>query len=77
MLLEGVPIDERHIQQLAALLPNELAKKLTVARTFGSQIVALTHRERQEILLALERSSGKLDEDLRLLILRQASWRRR
>ena len=76
MLLEGVPIDERQIRQLAALLPTELAKKLTVASTFGSQIVALTHREQQAILMALERSSERLDEDLRLHILRQASWRR-
>ena len=77
MLLEGVPIDERHIPQLAGLLPPVLAKKLTVARAFGSQIVALTTEERQQILLALERSPGKLDDDLRLLILRQSSWRRR
>lgn len=76
MLLEGVPIDERHIPQLAGLLPTELAKKLTVARTLGSQIVALNAKERQQILLALERSPGKLDDDLRLLILRQNSWRR-
>ena len=76
MLLEGVPIDERHISQLAGLLPTELAKKLTVARTLGSQIVALTANEREQILLALERSPGKLDDDLRLLIMRQSSWRR-
>ena len=50
-----------------ALLPPVLAKKLTVARAFGSQIVALTAEERQQILLALERSPGKLDDDLRLL----------
>ena len=51
MLLEGVPINERQIPQLAGLLPTELAKKLTVARTFGSQIVALNQE-------STSRSSG-------------------
>lgn len=76
MLVEGVPIDERHIPQLAGLLPTALANKLTVARTLGSQIVALTADEREQILSAIERNPGKLDDDLRYLILRHTSWRR-
>ena len=77
MLVGGVPIDDRHLPQLAGLLPTALANKLTVARTLGSQIVALTTEEREQILMAIERAPGKLDDDLRYLILRQASWRRR
>ena len=76
MLVGGVPIDDRQVTQLAGLLPTGLANTLIVARTFGSQIVALTAEERQQILMAMERAPGKLDEDLRYLILRQASWRR-
>jgi hypothetical protein len=76
MVLGGVPIDDRHIPQLAGLLPTALANKLTVARAFGSQVVALTSEEREQILMAIERAPGKLDDDLRYLILRQASWRR-
>ena len=37
MLVGGVPIDDRHVPQLAALFPTELAKKLIVARTLGSR----------------------------------------
>lgn len=77
MLLGGVRIDDRHIPQLAGVLPRPLANKLNVARTFGSQVVALTAEERELILLAIECAPGKLDDDLRYLILRQTSWRRR
>lgn len=77
MLLEGVPIDERQIPELAGLLPTPLANRLTVARTHGSRIVALTAEEREQILMAIERNPGRLDYDLRHLILRQTSWRRR
>jgi hypothetical protein len=76
MVLGGVPIDDRHVLQLERLLPTALANKLTVARTLGSQIVALSAEEREQILTAIERAPGKLDDDLRYLILRQASWRR-
>ena len=76
MLVGGVPIDDRHIPQLAGVLPTALANKLTVARTLGSQVVGLTAAEREQILMAIERAPGKLDDDLRYLILRQASWRR-
>lgn len=54
-----------------------LANRLTVARTHGSRIVALTAEEREQILMAIERNPGRLDYDLRHLILRQTSWRRR
>ena len=77
MLLGGVPIDERDIPEIARLLRPALASKLTVARTFRSEVIALTAEERDEILLAVERAPGQLDEDLRDLILRQSSWRRR
>ena len=76
MLLGGVPIEDRHIPELARLLPKTLASKLTVARTFGSQVVALTSEERRQIVMAIERAPGTLDDDLRYLILRQPSWRR-
>ena len=77
MLLGGVPIDDRPIPLLAELLPTALANKLRVARTFGSRVVALTAEEREQILMAIERAPGKLDDDLRYLILRETSWRRR
>ena len=48
-----------------------------MARTLGSQIVALTAEERDQIVQAIERNPGRLDYDLRHLILRQTSWRRR
>lgn len=41
---------------LAGLLPTPLANKLTVTRTLGSQIVALTADEREQILSAIERN---------------------
>jgi len=77
MLLEGVPIDERHIAELADLLPTALANKLTVARRLGSQVVRLSVEEREQIVSTLEHSPGRLDDDLRYLILRQTSWRHR
>jgi hypothetical protein len=77
MLLGGVEVDDQHIPQLARLLPRALANKVTVARTFGSQVVALTAEEREQIVMAIERDPGALDDDLRYLILRQAAWRRR
>ena len=54
MLVGGVPIDDRHIPQLAGVLPTSLANKLTVARTLGSQVVGLTATEREQILMAIE-----------------------
>jgi len=77
MLLEGVPIDDRQIRQLLGVVPPALANKLTVARVFGSQVVALTAEERAQILAAIEREPRRLDDDLRDLILRQTKWRRR
>ena len=77
MSLGGVPIDDRHIPQLEGVLPMLLGNKLKVARTFGSRVVALTAEEREQILLAIERAPGNLDDDLRHLILHQTSWRRR
>ena len=77
MLLEGIPIDDRQIRQLLGVVPPALANKLTVARVFGSQVVALTAEERAQILAAIEREPRRLDDDLRDLILRQTKWRRR
>lgn len=76
MLLGGVLIDDRHIPELAELLPSPLRNKLILAHRFRSELVALTTREREQILTAIEQAPGRLDEDLRNLILRESSWRR-
>ena len=75
-LLGGVLIDDRHIPELAELVPSPLRNKLILAHRLRSELVALTTREREQILTAIEQAPGRLDEDLHNLILRESSWRR-
>jgi hypothetical protein len=76
MLLDGVPIDERDVAALVRILPHTLGRKLTVAQTFRSPVVALTVVERRDLEAAVARARG-LDEVLRQRILsRKGEWRR-
>ena len=75
MLLGGISIDDRHIPELARLVPSPLRNKLILAHRLRSELVALTARERELILTALEQTPGRLDEDLCNLILREPTWR--
>jgi hypothetical protein len=77
MLLDGVPIDERDVAALVRILPDTLGRKLTVAQTFRSPIVALTVGERRDLEAAVARTR-ELDELLRQRILsKKGEWQRR
>jgi hypothetical protein len=62
MLLDGVHIDDRDVPQLARLVPPALGRKLLVAHTFRSQVVALTSSERDHLVAAVLKAPAELDE---------------
>jgi hypothetical protein len=77
MLIGRRPDRRSPVRRPLGVVPPALANKLTLARVFGSQVVALTAEERAQILAAIEREPRRLDDELRDLILRQTKWRRR
>jgi hypothetical protein len=77
VLLGGVPIEDRLVLRLARAVDDSgLAGKLTMAYTLRSQVVNLTHDERQTILSALQRQPEGL-EQLHDQLVEHAAWQLR
>ena len=74
MVLGGVPVDDRVVRDLAAILDRPLGTKLETALVFRAKIVGLTTEERRRILEALEKAPTKFD-DVRQLLLANGEWR--
>jgi hypothetical protein len=73
MVLDGVSLDDRVVRELAAILDEQLGRKLEQALFFSAEIVALTFEERVAVLAALDRAPWRFDE-IRELLLTGHSW---
>jgi hypothetical protein len=73
MVLGGVPVDDRLVRRLAAILGRPLGSKLDHALLFRAEIVALTRDEKDRILEALEHAPPEL-EPVRELLLADENW---
>jgi hypothetical protein len=76
VLLGGVPVDDRVVRDLAAILDRPLGSKLETALLFRAKIVGLTTEERRRILAALEKAPSQF-HDVRELLLSREEWRLR
>ena len=74
MLVSGVAVDERLLRQLAGVVPPKLARRLDTALFYRAAVLGLTVDERKAILAALETPPAGL-EDLRAILLEDATWR--
>ena len=62
MNLAGVPVEDRLVRELAAMLDKPLRSKLEQALLFHSKVVGLSWSEREAVLAALEGASPALGE---------------
>ena len=76
MNLAGVPVEDRLVRELAAMLDKPLRSKLEQALLFRSKVVGLSWSEREAVLAALEGASPALGE-VRELFLSHDAWRLR
>jgi hypothetical protein len=74
VLLSGVPVDERLVRQLAAIMGKPVGAKLEQALLFRASVVALSRDEKTAVLSALEKAPAGLEE-LRELLLADERWR--
>jgi hypothetical protein len=75
MLVEGVPIDEHRLRELARIVQPTLARRIDTALVYRARVLGLTLAERKAILIALESPPPGLEE-LRGVLLRELEWRR-
>ena len=74
VLLSGVPVDERLVRRLAAIMGKPVGAKLEQALLFRASVVALSRDEKTAVLSALEKAPAGLEE-LRELLLADERWR--
>jgi hypothetical protein len=72
VLLSGVQVEERQVLQIAGLVDATLGSKLVRAYRLRFPVVALTYREREAILAALDASPAL--RDLRDALLATDAW---
>lgn len=68
MVLDGVSLDDRVVQKLAAILERPLGHKLEQALFFSAEIVTLTFEERVAVFAALDRAPWEFEEVRELLL---------
>lgn len=68
MVLDGVPIDDRFVRAIAAVVEKPLAQKLEQALFFSAEVVALTRTEKDAVLAALDRMPWEYEEVRELLL---------
>ena len=68
MVLDGVPIDDRVVRDIAAVVGKPLAQKLEQALFFSAEVVALTPTEKDAVLAALDRMPWEYEEVRELLL---------
>jgi hypothetical protein len=73
MILDGVSLDAREVQKLAAILEGQLAEKIKRALLYSAQIVTLTFEERAAVFSALDRAPWEYEE-IRELLLANDRW---
>ena len=74
MLVSGVGVDERLLEQLSGVVPPKVARRLDTALFYRAAVLGLTVDERKAILAALEKPPAGL-EDLRAILLQDMAWR--
>jgi hypothetical protein len=77
VLLNGVPVEDRLVLELSRFVEPTVASKLVMAYRLRSGVVALTVRERESILGALEDGSYALSwslREVRDVFLRSDDW---
>jgi hypothetical protein len=73
MMIGGVRLEDRDVRALASILERPLRRRLEQALLFRAKVLALTRDEKAEVLSALERAPGGLEE-VRELLLADETW---
>ena len=72
MLLSGVQVENRHVLQIAGLVEGSLGSKLVTAYRLRVSVGALSYREREAILAALDTAPAL--RDLRDALVANGAW---